>query len=228
MEGNPDPNFKDDGPKVPDPAIPDRMVSTKRANQPFLAWVFHIFHDISCQQAHVYKIYALFFFQGTKHTATNKQGFTPHGSNAKTPVKLPSHAGIPILPPPSRTQRTRRAYTRSACSDCASFWFTCCWLRCSRENSSRASGSGAMRPMCASRCGSCGRRRRDCFRRVCWQILMGAIPINPFISRCVAFVVYFSFSPPVCVSIVPFCCPGVSWLGAWQGRAQLVQRSRAV
>jgi len=37
MEGNPDPNFKDDGPKVPDPAIPDRMVSTKRANQPFLA-----------------------------------------------------------------------------------------------------------------------------------------------------------------------------------------------
>lgn len=38
MEGNPDPNFKDDGPKVPDPAIPDRMVSTKRANQPFLAY----------------------------------------------------------------------------------------------------------------------------------------------------------------------------------------------
>jgi hypothetical protein len=37
MEGKPDPNFKDDGPKVPDPAIPDRMVSTKRANQPFLA-----------------------------------------------------------------------------------------------------------------------------------------------------------------------------------------------
>ncbi|KAH9991490.1 cytochrome b5 [Russula vinacea] len=37
MEGKPDPNFKDDGPKVPDPAIPNRMVSTKRANQPFLA-----------------------------------------------------------------------------------------------------------------------------------------------------------------------------------------------
>jgi len=40
MEGKPDPNFKDDGPKVPDPAIPDRMVSTKRANQPFLKYVF--------------------------------------------------------------------------------------------------------------------------------------------------------------------------------------------
>lgn len=38
IEGKPDPNFKDDGPKVPDPAIPDRMVSTKRANQPFLAY----------------------------------------------------------------------------------------------------------------------------------------------------------------------------------------------
>lgn len=37
MEAKPDPNFKDDGPKVPDPAIPDRMVSTKRANRPFLA-----------------------------------------------------------------------------------------------------------------------------------------------------------------------------------------------
>lgn len=39
-DGKPDPNFKDDGPKVPDPAIPDRMVSTKRANQPFLKCVF--------------------------------------------------------------------------------------------------------------------------------------------------------------------------------------------
>ncbi|KAH9987903.1 cytochrome b5-like heme/steroid binding domain-containing protein [Russula compacta] len=38
MEAKPDPNFKDDGPKVPDPAIPDRMVSTKRANRPFLAY----------------------------------------------------------------------------------------------------------------------------------------------------------------------------------------------
>jgi len=38
MEAKPDPNFKDDGPKVPDPSIPDRMVSTKRANQPFLAY----------------------------------------------------------------------------------------------------------------------------------------------------------------------------------------------
>ncbi|KAI0260921.1 cytochrome b5 [Gloeopeniophorella convolvens] len=38
IEGKPDPNFKDDGPKVADPAIPDRMVSTKRANQPFLAY----------------------------------------------------------------------------------------------------------------------------------------------------------------------------------------------
>jgi hypothetical protein len=37
MEGKPDPNFKDDDPKVPDPAIPNRMVSTKRANRPFLA-----------------------------------------------------------------------------------------------------------------------------------------------------------------------------------------------
>jgi hypothetical protein len=40
IDGKPDPNFKDDGPKVPDPAIPDRMVSTKRANQPFLKYVF--------------------------------------------------------------------------------------------------------------------------------------------------------------------------------------------
>ncbi|KAH8984598.1 cytochrome b5-like heme/steroid binding domain-containing protein [Lactarius akahatsu] len=38
IEGKPDPNYKDDGPKVPDPAIPDRMVSTKRANQPFLSY----------------------------------------------------------------------------------------------------------------------------------------------------------------------------------------------
>ncbi|KAN0131239.1 cytochrome b5 [Lactarius tabidus] len=38
IDGKPDPNFKDDGPKVPDPAIPDRMVSTKRANQPFLKY----------------------------------------------------------------------------------------------------------------------------------------------------------------------------------------------
>jgi len=30
-----------------------------------------------------------FFFQGTKHTVTNKQGFMPHGSNAKTPAKPP-------------------------------------------------------------------------------------------------------------------------------------------
>jgi hypothetical protein len=37
MEGKPDPNFKDDDPKVPDPVIPNRMVSTKRANRPFLA-----------------------------------------------------------------------------------------------------------------------------------------------------------------------------------------------
>ena len=36
IEGKPDPNYKDEGPKVADPAIPDRMVSTKRANQPFL------------------------------------------------------------------------------------------------------------------------------------------------------------------------------------------------
>jgi len=38
IDGRPDPNFRDDTPKVPDPAIPDRMVSTKRANQPFLAY----------------------------------------------------------------------------------------------------------------------------------------------------------------------------------------------
>jgi len=37
MEGRPDPNFRDEEPKVPDPAIPNRMVSTKRANRPFLA-----------------------------------------------------------------------------------------------------------------------------------------------------------------------------------------------
>jgi len=37
MEGKPDPNFRDEEPKVPDPAIPNRMVSTKRANRPFLA-----------------------------------------------------------------------------------------------------------------------------------------------------------------------------------------------
>jgi hypothetical protein len=33
-------------PKVPDPNIADRMVSTKTANQPFLAWV--LFHSIVC------------------------------------------------------------------------------------------------------------------------------------------------------------------------------------
>lgn len=38
MDGRPDPNFRDEEPKVPDPAIPNRMVSTKRANRPFLAY----------------------------------------------------------------------------------------------------------------------------------------------------------------------------------------------
>jgi hypothetical protein len=46
-EGRPDPNFRDDGPKVADPAIPDRLVSTKRANQPFLAYVFKIFSPLN-------------------------------------------------------------------------------------------------------------------------------------------------------------------------------------
>jgi hypothetical protein len=44
MDGRPDPNFKDDGPKVPDPAIPNRMVSTKSANQPFLKCVYFFPH----------------------------------------------------------------------------------------------------------------------------------------------------------------------------------------
>lgn len=39
MEGKPDPNFKDDSPKVADPSIPNRMVSTKNANKPFLSYV---------------------------------------------------------------------------------------------------------------------------------------------------------------------------------------------
>ncbi|EIM88392.1 cytochrome b5 [Stereum hirsutum FP-91666 SS1] len=38
MEGKPDPNFKDDSPKVADPSIPNRMVSTKNANKPFLSY----------------------------------------------------------------------------------------------------------------------------------------------------------------------------------------------
>lgn len=38
LEAKPDPNFKDESPKVADPSIPDRMVSTKRANRPFLAY----------------------------------------------------------------------------------------------------------------------------------------------------------------------------------------------
>jgi len=38
IDAKPDPNFKDDGPKVPDPSIPNRMVSTKSANQPFLKY----------------------------------------------------------------------------------------------------------------------------------------------------------------------------------------------
>ncbi|TFY60712.1 hypothetical protein EVG20_g7322 [Dentipellis fragilis] len=38
LEGNADPNYRDEGPKVADPSIPNRMVSTKSANQPFLAY----------------------------------------------------------------------------------------------------------------------------------------------------------------------------------------------
>ncbi|KAI0313445.1 cytochrome b5 [Amylostereum chailletii] len=38
LEGEHDPNFVDENPKVPDPSIPNRMVSTKRANKPFLAY----------------------------------------------------------------------------------------------------------------------------------------------------------------------------------------------
>lgn len=39
--GTPPPRYVDNSstPKVPDPSIPDRMVSTKSANRPFLAWV---------------------------------------------------------------------------------------------------------------------------------------------------------------------------------------------
>jgi hypothetical protein len=71
----------------------------------------------------------------------------------------------------------------------------CFWPCCSPGNSSRASGSGAVKPMYERLYGSCGRRSRDCFRIVCWQSLMGVIPINPFISRCVASSQFFY--PPV-------------------------------
>jgi len=37
IDGKHDPNFKDDTPKVADPSIPNRMVSTKTANKPYLA-----------------------------------------------------------------------------------------------------------------------------------------------------------------------------------------------
>ncbi len=184
---------------------------------------------LSCQQTHVCKFSALnFFFQGTKHTATNKQGFTPHGSNVKTPAKPPSRAEILILPPPSWTQLTRRPCVRSVCWDCASFWFMCFWPCCSPGNSSRASGSGAARPMCGRPCGSCGRRSRECFRRVCWQGLMGVIPTNPFISRCVALRcvvahVFFSLSSFTHVVSRSFCSLPWPWLGlAGQARAQLL------
>ena len=46
IDARPDPNFKDDGPKVPDPAIPNRMVSTKSANQPFLKCVLSFTHTL--------------------------------------------------------------------------------------------------------------------------------------------------------------------------------------
>ncbi|THH21048.1 hypothetical protein EW146_g425 [Bondarzewia mesenterica] len=38
LDGKPDTTYKDDSPKVADPSIPNRMVSTKRANRPFLAY----------------------------------------------------------------------------------------------------------------------------------------------------------------------------------------------
>ncbi|KAI0069157.1 cytochrome b5, partial [Artomyces pyxidatus] len=38
IEAKPDLTFKDENPKVKDPSIPNRMVSTKRANKPFLAY----------------------------------------------------------------------------------------------------------------------------------------------------------------------------------------------
>src|SRR6266702_4588142 len=74
IDGKPDPNFKDDGPKVADPAIPDRMVSTKRANQPFLSCVFHSFTND----------YSPLSRLGTKHTATSRQSYTPPGASVKT------------------------------------------------------------------------------------------------------------------------------------------------
>lgn len=77
-EGRPDPNFVDDGPKVADPAIPDRMVSTKRANQPFLAYVSPL--------AYVSAAFNVSFRLGTKPTATNKRKSTPPGASVKMPV----------------------------------------------------------------------------------------------------------------------------------------------
>ncbi|KAI0034435.1 cytochrome b5-like heme/steroid binding domain-containing protein [Vararia minispora EC-137] len=38
IEGEPDLTYVDPHPKVPDPSIPNRMVSTKRANKPYLAY----------------------------------------------------------------------------------------------------------------------------------------------------------------------------------------------
>lgn len=79
INAKPDPNFKDDGPKVPDPAIPDRMVSTKRANQPFLKCVLS-FGVVTPTPPYSHT----FANKGTRPTATNRPNYTPTGAHAKT------------------------------------------------------------------------------------------------------------------------------------------------
>jgi hypothetical protein len=55
------PTDEDELPKVPDPNIADRMVSTKPANQPFLACV--LIHHVICPRLTAY--------EGTRSIGTN-------------------------------------------------------------------------------------------------------------------------------------------------------------
>lgn len=75
IEGKPDPNYKDE---VPDPSIPDRMVSTKRAKQPFLSYVFPTPTNDSLLFTRSWLLV------GTRNTATNRRNYTPPGASVTT------------------------------------------------------------------------------------------------------------------------------------------------
>jgi hypothetical protein len=98
-QGRPDRNFRDDGPKVPDPAIPDRMVSTKRANQPFLAYVFVLSSPIL--------LYYFFFFFSFRYKAYRDEQAKLHAAwREREEARLAAIARGDPNPPPAEPDPT--------------------------------------------------------------------------------------------------------------------------